>query len=303
MWPLFLLVSPAVLLPLASATNYDASGTFTLNTTSSSSGCLVLAQLTPPSTLQSLLPICPAGTPYASALGGTAVPWPLNANGSGTASDLLLFGAVGSDGGEEAPYFARPGCALDLGPEEVQYVLDRTLGFDAASGEVYDYSAEGYIMNGTSGGPLVCSTSSPYLAAGDWLPDPYSYAATDTVWSTPITVSLASSASSAGATSSSSSHSVAASASTSAVELVGGTSSATAPPTCAASTVTVSASAAVSTVTTTVSELATASRASVAAEALTVTVTVTATAAASATASGDECSAVTITEHVTVTAT
>ena len=135
---------------LAALVTAQSSGTFTLNVTSpssSSNGCIILAQvasLSKPSVLTAMTPICPSSTGDMASqpTTGMTIDWPLSASGDGASSALAIYAQVTGTGDS-----ATAGCVMSLTQMQAMYLLGRKLNWDDSVGEVWDYTAGGYLVD------------------------------------------------------------------------------------------------------------------------------------------------------------
>lgn len=142
---------------------YQSPGSWVMNasipsTNINSSGCVILAQLTLTSfipILQAMAPVCPASNGQVSP--SVTVHWPIAKNpndGEGTSSSLAIYGNVLSQGGQSGPYDSEASCVMEIKTQQVQYLLGRSSTWDNTLQELYDDTAQGYVMNGTTGPAL-----------------------------------------------------------------------------------------------------------------------------------------------------
>jgi hypothetical protein len=116
------------------------------STSPSTTGCSVLAQLTLTGTnpvIQAMFPICPSGTLYPSDPStGATVNWPLSADGTGAASQMVIYGQMTHVTDRTDVYMAQAGCALGLTVDQVQYLLGRSLTWNNNLQELWDNTGE-----------------------------------------------------------------------------------------------------------------------------------------------------------------
>ncbi|KAK8849716.1 hypothetical protein IAR55_005051 [Kwoniella newhampshirensis] len=158
---------------------------------STHSGCIILSQLIVPSTdqakLQSSFPLCPSTSVFPSPPNQT-VNWPLSSQGGGADSSLLIYSNLSED--EAAAKQIRAGCVMELTLDQVQYLLGRELGWNATNDRLWDFTEGEYVMNGTTGGPLECTTGGSLLPDVMRLPSPYAYNITDAQWSSNLQIPM-----------------------------------------------------------------------------------------------------------------
>ncbi|WVO17206.1 hypothetical protein L204_104898 [Cryptococcus depauperatus] len=161
-------------------------GKFTLKTTTTTSACILLSQLTEAPgvkpVLQAFLPICSNSSPYPSDKTGTVVKWPLSEEGTAAASRLAIYGLL-----EEDNNYAKAGCVMELSINQVQYLLGRSLDWNPQN-LLWDNGGNGFVMNGTSGAALSCGKDSALLSDSLKLPNPFKVKAEDAIWQTLITI-------------------------------------------------------------------------------------------------------------------
>ena len=119
----------------------------------STSGCVILAQLTnsmTPPTLQAMYPICPPDTPAPTEPAeGAELPWPIagNANdGDALKSSLAIYGQIKHKADRTDVYMAQAGCVMLLGKDQAQYMLNRSLTWNNELHELWDNTDNGFVL-------------------------------------------------------------------------------------------------------------------------------------------------------------
>ncbi|WVQ78950.1 hypothetical protein IAT38_001042 [Cryptococcus sp. DSM 104549] len=186
---------PLLSLLLLLGTSAQQPGSFTFNTSSTSSSCILISQLTlsdasSPPVLQAIAPLCTSSTPFPTlppAPGDNNLTWPLSQDGTAAASGMAIYADI-TEQGEGDGEGAKAGCVMQLSVDQVQYLLGRSLTWNAGEKELWDNTDSGFVMNGTTDGALVCNEKSTLLPDSLVFPNPFKTNATDGIWWTTLTV-------------------------------------------------------------------------------------------------------------------